>query len=110
MEAEIGKVEQKLIEYLKDSGMTSHKANGVMVVLSKRKSVNQPATPEDKEALFNYLREKGEFDGMISINANTLASWAVREIEAKKEAGIFGWLPPGLKEPNERDTITVRKA
>jgi len=110
MEAEIGKLEQKLIEYLKDSGMTSHKANGVHIILTKRVSVAQPATPEDKQALFDYLREKGEFDGMVSVNAQTLTSWARREIEAKKEAGVFGWLPPGLKEPNEYDTLSLRKA
>lgn len=110
MEADISKVEQKLIDYLKDSGMTSHKASGVQIILSKRVSVSQPSTPEDKEALFNYLREKGEFEGMVSVNSQTLTSWARREIEAKKEAGVFGWLPPGLKEPNEYDTLSLRKA
>ncbi len=107
---EISKLESKLIEHLKENGMTSFKGASGQIVLSKRKNVSQPATPEDREAFFNYLKEQEIFDKMISVNARTLSSWAVKEIEAKQEQGVFGWVPPGLKEPSEHDILSLRKA
>lgn len=104
------KLEQKLIEYLKDNGMTSFKGPHGQIVINKRKRVNQPATPEDKAAFFSYLKEQGLFEAMVSVNSNTLSSWAVSEIESKKKEGVFGWVPPGLKEPSEYESISLRKA
>lgn len=103
-------LEVKLIEYLKDSGMTSFKGPHGQAIITKRKRVSQPATPEDKAAFFDYLKEQGLFEAMVSVNSNTLSSWAVTEIESKKKEGIFGWVPPGLKEPSEYESISLRKA
>lgn len=110
MEEEIKAMEMKLIEYLKDNGMTSFKGKSGMIIISKRRSVSQPETPEDKAKFFDYLKSLGLFEQMVSVNAQTLSSWAVSEIESKKKDGIFGWTPPGLKEPNEYDTLSLRKA
>lgn len=110
VESGIRASEIKLIEYLKEAGMTSFKGAGGHVILNKRKNVSQPGSPEDKEALFNYLREQGIFEQMVSVNARTLSSWAIKEIEAKTQEGVYGWTPPGLKEPSEYEYISLRKA
>jgi len=110
MEEGIKAVEMKLIDYLKDAGMTSFKGASGQVIINKRKNISQPSTPEDKQALFDYLKSQGIFEQMVSVNARTLSSWAVKEIEAKKDEGVYGWTPPGLKEPTEYDYISLRKA
>lgn len=50
----------------------------------------------DKQAAYNWLRERGEFDDMASINANTLSSHIKGLVHEKHEEGQFDWLPPGI--------------
>ena len=59
---EKGTLEVKLIEYLKDNGMTSFKGPHGQAIITKRKRVSQPATPEDKAAFFDYLKEVKLYD------------------------------------------------
>lgn len=50
----------------------------------------------DKHAAYTWLKERGEFDDMASINANTLSSHIKDLVHDAHEKGEFDWLPPGI--------------
>jgi len=106
---EIKEREAKIIEYLKEYGLPSFKSGAGSFTITKRRNVSQPATPEAKEAFFNYLRSKGIFEDMVSVNSRTLTSWAIKEIENMEEQGNLGWVPPGLSQPTEFETLSIRR-
>lgn len=109
MSAEIQKLETKILEYLKENGMDSFRGDFGLISLKINRSVRQPETHEDKIALFNYLRDKNVFEEMVTVNSRTLSSWAISEIEAKEREGCYGWAPPGLKQPSEHMSLSLRK-
>jgi hypothetical protein len=106
---EIKNCESQILKYMEEFGMPQVKGEFGTISIKKNKSVSQPQTPEDKEAFFDYLREQGIFEDMVSVNSRTLSSWASKEIEAKEKEGVFGWTPPGLNPPTEFKSLSVRK-
>ena len=96
--------EAKVLEYLSEYGMKNFSGDFGMVVRTKRYSVKQPDGPEKKSEFFNWLREKGVFEEMVSVNSRTLTSFVKAEHEAT------GKTPPGLLPPEIVETISLRKA
>lgn len=56
-----------------------------------------PKTPEQREAFFNYLKEKGIYDEMVSVNSNSLNSFAKTEEQNALDEGNFDFRIPGLE-------------
>lgn len=110
IETEISKRANKIIEFLTEYGMKNFDGPFGKVSVMNRYSVRQPNTPENKEAFYNYLKEKGDFDHLISVNSRTLQSYVKHEIEAQKQEGNFDFVPPGLEKPEIVQTISLRKA
>ena len=106
---DIKSAEEKIIQYFKEYGLPSLKLENATFSIQKRRSFSQPATPEAKEAFYNYLKSKDLFESMISVNSRTLTSWASREVEEMEKSGKQGWVPPGLTAPSEFETISIRK-
>ncbi len=52
----------------------------------------------DKDQVFNWLREIGEFDNLATINAATFSSYTKRLVEDKRDQGDFVWVPPGVED------------
>lgn len=52
----------------------------------------------DKEAAYNWLRERGEFEHMASINAKTLSAHVKGLVHEARESGDFAWVPPGMED------------
>jgi len=102
----IKKAENQFIQYLKEAGMKNFKNEQGNFSITKRITVNQPA---DRDAFINYLKEKGEFEEMVTFNSNKLKSYVMAEIEEKAREGEVGWLPPGITKPSEFETISFRK-
>ena len=50
----------------------------------------------DKQECYDWLKQRGEFDDLASVNANTLSSHIKDLVHAKHEEGKFDWLPPGI--------------
>jgi hypothetical protein len=66
-----------------------------------------PKDLESKKMFFAYLENKGVFDELISVNSNTLNSWAQAEIDAAEEAGNFDFQLPGLEKSEPRVSFTM---
>jgi hypothetical protein len=73
---------------------------------SNRMSVTMPKNPEDREAFFNYLKEKGAFDGLITVNSMTLNSFYKQEAEI---ANSPDFKIPGIGTPTLIKTLNMRR-
>lgn len=101
--------EKKLLAIMTEFNHTSYRSSWGMVVRSQRWSYKTPKTDDAKEAFYNYLRSKGLFDSMISVNSQTLNSFCKKEMEAAKEAGDLDFEIPGLEEPTLSENISIRR-
>ena len=100
LEKEAKAIEFKIIETLQSSDKKSWEGEFGKLGWVQRSSYKQPENMDKKLELFAYLRGKGIFNELVSVNSNTLSSWAAQEIKAHEERGEYGWLPPGIGEPS----------
>lgn len=100
-------LEENVMAYLEKYGKAKHA--GRLGTLSLRVE-SYPAVPKDPDkraAFFAYLKKEGVFDGLITVNANTLKAYYKQEREAHEDDPNFAI--PGL-EPFERKTLTKRRS
>lgn len=103
-------LEDEILKDLEENDLTKFSGEMGMVSRVARFDVKFPKDDEiGKEALRNFLAEKGHFDNMWSINHQSLNAWFKAELEAAKERGVEDFDIPGL-EPTDRITIQFRRA
>lgn len=107
---EADEMEAKILAHLTEYGMPNFKGAFGTVSIRNTKTVYQPETMEEKLKFFDYLREQGVYDSMVSVNSRTLSSWATKEIEAKEKDGVYGWVPPGLKPAQNFQKVTLSRS
>ena len=105
----IDELEFKILTVMKENTLPNFKGEFGTVSIKNNKTVAQPEDMSAKIQLFDYLKSQGIFEEMVAVNSRTLSSWANKEIEAREKQGVFGWVPPGLKAPNEYQSLSVRK-
>lgn len=103
------KAEARLIDFMKDNCLETVKGDFGTVSLVFKKSIKMPENLHEKLKLFDYLKEVGIFEELVSVNSRSLNSWASKEIEEKESQGLLGWVPPGLKAPSEFADIRLTK-
>lgn len=101
--------ELKMITILTEAGIPSFRGSSGLVSISHRTSVKTPKTLEDREKFFSYLKERGVYDSMISVNSQTLNSFYKSEIELAQQEGRDGFEVPGLNEVTIQETLSFRK-
>lgn len=69
-----------------------------------------PSSLEAKTKFFDFLKQKGIFLELVSVNSNTLNSFCKAEYEAAKEAGNVDFKVPGLEAPTAMEKIGFRKS
>ena len=74
-----------------------------------RTSYKVPKTDEERRAFFEYLKEKGTYENMRTVNSMTLNAWAKQEFEAAALDGDMDFRIPGLDEPTISEYISMRK-
>jgi len=104
------KLEDEILKQLEENALSNFSGEKGMVSRVARFDVKFPKDDEvSKEALRNFLADKGYFDNMWSINHQSLNAWFKAELEAAKERGVEDFDIPGL-EPTDRITIQFRRA
>lgn len=104
-------IEAKILECLEQMGRTNYKSKVGTVSITHRTSFKLPGSPEEKEAYFNYLREKDMYDSMISVNSSKHNSFCKAELElAEAEGRGLDFKIPGVAEPTINKTLSFRKA
>lgn len=110
---QLEEMELKAIAMLKDLNKTSYKSNHGQIIRTEKWRVNLPQSDEDRAAFFQYLKDKGLFDKMISVNANTLNSFWKQEFENVKENApeeALTFSIPGIGEPKLHETLSFRRS
>ncbi len=59
-------------------------------------SFKVPKTPETRKEFFDFLKEKGVYEDMVTVNSRTLNSWAKQEAQAAEDDGDYDYQIPGL--------------
>lgn len=109
VQEKVDELEMKILNIMKENALPNFKGEFGTISIRNVKSVSQPESLEEKLKLFEYLKSKNIFEEMVSVNSRTLNSWANQEIEEREKAGVFGWVPPGLKAPETYSALSVRK-
>lgn len=104
-------IEAKIMEVLKEEGKDSYKSEFGTVSISHRTSFKIPGSPEEKKLFWDYLREKGVFENLITVNSNTLNSFCKTEREQAIEEGRgLEFNIPGIQPPVINEVLSLRKA
>lgn len=106
---ELELAEKEMLEMLNQSGLKNFKSPVGTVSISHRTSVKTPKTEEDRQAFFEYLKSKGLYDTMISVNSATLNSFYKAEFEEAKERGDDDFEIPGIKEVTIDQNLSFRR-
>lgn len=105
---QLEETQKEVINALKVNGRTKFECEGVALVQIRSKDVFEtPKSHEQKKGLFDYIFKKyGEetLTNMLSINHQTLNSWANSEIENDP-----GLTLPGLNQPTSVETLYFTK-
>lgn len=92
------------------SGRTNYSSPHGTISVGQRLSVSMPQNIEDKKKFFDYLKQEGMYDSLITVNSNTLNSFIKSKKQEMEENGVFDDLNiPGLPPPNVMEIISFRK-
>jgi ATP-dependent Lon protease len=94
---QLTEIQNKVMGKLESLELTSYKAKAGTFSFSMREGFRVPKDLENKKKFLDYLKDKGIFDEMITVNSQTLNSWAKAEIEAALERNEFDYQVPGLE-------------
>jgi len=107
--AKIDEAEAKLLQHLRDAGMKSIKTNLGLVSINSKFSIRLPQGADEWEKFYGYLKEKGHYDGMITVSSQRLNAYYREELEQAKVRGDIDFAIPGLGEPSIHETLSFRK-
>ena len=108
---ELEELEQKVVSSLKEIGKDSYKSEFGTITRVEKWRVNLPQG-EDKLKFFDFLKERGMYDSMATINSNTLNSFFMEEWENAKKSDpetALNFSLPGISEPKVYETLSFRK-
>lgn len=109
VELEIDALENILKEMLAADDETSFKCDEGTIYLSFIDQVKMPQDPNQKQAFFDYLKDRGLYDDMISVNSQKLNGFYRKEAEAAKEHGEIIFNMPGIEGVHTVTRIGLRK-
>ena len=107
---ELESAEAQMLELLDKAGLKNYRSPHGLASISFRSSVRVPATPEAKALFFNYLKEQGDFDNLITVNSMTLNSYYKEKMAHAIEIGQESFEIPGLEQITVTPILSFRKA
>lgn len=112
-EVEIKKqIESEILAIIERNGIKSYSCLSGKVEIRNNLSYKTPKTQQDKQALFEYIRTKGEdvFYELVSVNSQTLNAFCKREIENAAAENIFPFEVPGVGDPTSYKTVVLKSS
>lgn len=99
-------LEREIVAELEEKKLTSFDSISGKVIKTVRTSVKIPQG-DDKFQFFDYLREKGQFEALATVNSAQLNKWYKEELElAQKEKKML--VIPGLGLPTSSVGLSFR--
>jgi hypothetical protein len=99
---QLGALKMKATGYLKELGREEYACPRGKIVIVERWNVKSPATQECKQALFEWMKERGIYDTYATVNAQSLKSlyMAERDAAIKNGEDPVTWALPGMEPAN----------
>ncbi len=101
-------LENKILKCLNEHKMNNFDSELGKVIKTVRTSVKVPKEPDARSAFFQYLKERGEFDDLITVNSQTLNAYYKEQAELAKSEKRFLRIP-GLEMPTSNESISMRR-
>lgn len=109
MKKEAEELENYVLATLKEHHMDKFHVKGCGTVgITKKFGWKLPNGMENKIKFFDYLKKRGVFMDLVSVNTMTLNKFCKEELEVAKEKGQVDWNPDGLEQPSIRETLVMR--
>lgn len=102
-------VTDTILRALELADLDSVKAHGFLFYKQTSTSVTTPKTPEEKQALFEFLQSKGIFLEIASVNSQTLNSLYKSLATEAEEKGNYDFKMPGVGEPTTYTSLKLRR-
>lgn len=101
-------LEETMLKVLDACELERFDSEHCTISVASRSSVRVPKTREDKEAFFSYLRARGVYDDLVTVNSQTLNAYYREEEEKAVAEGAIEFSIPGLS-ATPYQTLQVRK-
>ena len=98
---------QRILSVFQEFNKSNYSSHRGMLIRQRRFSVTMPKDPKKKAAFFEYLKEKDSFDGLITVNAQSLNSFYKAEMDVAAKSGEAFEIP-GLDAPKYFETLSIR--
>ncbi len=107
---ELAKMKQDCVVYLKELGRENYKSPYGSISVQQKWRVNMPQTDAEKQALFEWMREKGIYDKYATVNSASLNSlWNAEREAAAKRGELMEFEIPGLGAGKLFEDLGMRK-
>lgn len=94
IKADLKEAERAVLDALEQLDKTENEGSFGKVKLTQREYYKMV----DKEKAMAWLKERGEFEHLVSVNANTFSSHVKKLVHEKRDEGDFIWTPPGVED------------
>jgi len=100
-----------ILAYMETHKLPRFSSDYGLVVRRSEFSVKNPATPEDRQLFYGWLKEKGIFEDLVTVNSRTLNAFYKSEAEAAISDGVDedDFKIPGLDSPSIYEKINLNK-
>lgn len=102
-------ISDRILKTLELLELDNIRAHGFLFFKEVKSSVVTPKTVEDKQKLFDYLKEKGIFMEFASVNSQSLNALYKSLAEEALKEGVLDFRMPGVPEPTSYTTLKLRK-
>jgi len=109
VEAVFNNTKNRVLSIFQEFNKPSYRTGRGMVVRQKRFTVAHPKDPEQKAKFYQFLKDKGIFEDMVTVHSQTLNSYYKAEMEAAIEAGATDFEMPGVGEPKMVEILVLRR-
>ncbi len=99
------KMKTKFMAHMTDQKKKKYQANSGTFSVTDKTSVKVPKSPEDRALFFGWLRDKGVFQSVITVNSQTLNSIYKQEFDAAEDPHFK---IPGINAVTTYQTLNIR--
>jgi hypothetical protein len=107
--SELELAENTMIEFLQKNDLKNYRAPAGLCTVTFLNSVKTPKTPEAKQAFYAFLKEKGHYDELVSVNSQKLNSFYKEQFELARERGDTDFEIPGLTEVTTITNLSFKR-
>lgn len=107
---ELAKLQAKLTDIMKLLERDSYDSPAGRINIIQQYRYRMPDSLEDRAKLFDFMKARNEYDGLITVHSQTFNSYCKKLQEAAEKAGDgMYFVIPGVEAPSLFETIRVTR-